>query len=221
MTPRQGTTVWLPHVPKCGGTTVRRAIEAAGLNAFYDDDHPPSHTAWGRSQCARRNREFAQLDFSPFDIVYGHYPAGRYRHGGALVTVLRDPVERAISHFNYYKHLVPPTNTVLLAQNPAIGAVKEGRMDIVAFARDQRLDGFLRSYLGELGPDDFLRVFFTDDLPALFDWLTAWFGRPVGSSARERHNPAKDVPTAAEREALSLLLAEETALYRRFVARWG
>jgi len=88
------------HVPKTGGTALNQALleiltsENVAVNRHVD--------------IAAGNLEFAEH----YPIVSGHFGGTwrrRLQRRGERVTftVIRDPVERAISHYNYWRHRIP------------------------------------------------------------------------------------------------------------------
>lgn len=73
------TTYIFPHAPKTGGSTINKLLQKSGLNVFLDYEFPPRIEPFHAKNCERRNTEYSLLDFSPFDIVFGHFPMARYR----------------------------------------------------------------------------------------------------------------------------------------------
>lgn len=100
------------HLPKCGGTSLRQAIESR---------YPRSRVTRLSSPHSKHAADFLQMDLLALRrtlLVYelhrggsrrfvtGHYPASpeiceKWRGRWNFVTVLRDPVERWISHYFY------------------------------------------------------------------------------------------------------------------------
>lgn len=94
------TTYIFPHVPKTGGSNIKKLLCESSLKVFLDYEFPPRIEPYHAKNCLRRNREFSLIDFSPFDIVFGHFPIERYRSGRyEYIALLRHPVDRAISQF--------------------------------------------------------------------------------------------------------------------------
>ncbi len=87
------------HIPKCAGTTLRKMLEArhgsAALVQLYS-----RKDQFGRPYKALK--EYTQ------DFVIGHvgadYLLGR-EHGRKVVTFMRDPVERVLSHYYYWRSI--------------------------------------------------------------------------------------------------------------------
>jgi hypothetical protein len=93
-----GSTLFV-HIPKCGGTSILESIRAA----FPESDR----LELNGDQFTNKDQIAARVaDRLPHaSIVYGHRVfAGLGRHMRQpvrLVTVMRDPIERAISQYNY------------------------------------------------------------------------------------------------------------------------
>lgn len=97
-TPRR--SVIFDHVPKTGGTALNQAL----LQIFT-----PEHVAVNRHvDIAAGNLEFADR----YPIISGHFGGSwrrRLRRDGERVTfaVVRDPIDRAISSYNFWRHRIP------------------------------------------------------------------------------------------------------------------
>ena len=157
-------TIIFPHIPKCAGTSLLRQFEVADINLFLDYDKPPHCTSkFFQADCERRNRECQFLDFGGFDLVFGHFPLDRYKHlTYRYVTILRDPLERAISYFNYWKNM-PASNLLAIYRDPIITGIQSGEVDFLSFIKQQRISDFSVGYLCGKRPDEFLLVGFLDD----------------------------------------------------------
>lgn len=214
-------TLFFPHIPKCAGTTVQRFLRASGLNIFYDYDAAPSPFPYFANQCEERNRAFRQLDFSPFDIVYGHYPLDRYTTAGDRILLLRDPVERAISAFFFLKYSIPAENAVALARNPAIRKIKDGEMNILQFSQFFKSAFPTDPYICGRDPADFAAVFFTENMAPLFDFLSERFGLSLDVPSAENVNTQKDPVAPETRQELEAILSADIEEYLRFRNYWG
>jgi len=116
------------HIPKCAGTSVIEALrnksEVAMVNSSKDrlitkilmqDDKPESTMPF-----VLQNRQFVFLKYlsEGKNFITGHFPFHNYAldekyNNHIFLSVLRDPVERWISHYKYNKFtnndpLVPP-----------------------------------------------------------------------------------------------------------------
>ena len=141
-------TYIFPHVPKCGGTTILKQLAVSGLTIFEDYDAPPKKGTWQQAAMTRRNREFALLDFAPFDVVFGHFPAIRYdRPHYRYIALVRDPYERAMSQLNF---LLARAGTVEIspARKATAADILAGRLAPAVWLRQQGLANIQQTYLG-------------------------------------------------------------------------
>lgn len=181
-----------PHIPKCGGTSILRGLQQSNKVCFFDYDHPPSHMKYFSDLCLQRNDEFHRLDFSPFEIIYGHFPIDRYKSSPEqIVIVLRHPVERAVSQYFYFRDLLPVTNTLAIARVPEILDVKAGTLDLPNFVRKVKIDSFYRSYVGLRDTRTFRLVGFTDRMKRFSDDLKEAAGIDLGELGNDRSNEEK------------------------------
>lgn len=90
---RPGERIVHVHIPKTAGTAVRHAVEkamAGRMRVFTDPD-------W---------RRFVGVDPGAHDFYSGHIGFDQAeRIGGRLITVLRDPIERFLSVYYFWRHL--------------------------------------------------------------------------------------------------------------------
>jgi hypothetical protein len=127
--------VFFVHVPKTGGTSLRDLLSArfAPSEVLAFERHDSSDT---------RREKLGRLDRAAF--VHGHVPYALVDHFArrpVVVTILRDPIDRAISAFRYMR-----------LQAPAIAdAARAGR---VAPARARDYAAAARLSLGEFVRDE-------------------------------------------------------------------
>jgi len=100
------------HLPKTAGTSLHSGVLHAGVNIS------PTFNA------LYVNQNSAKL-LDEYDCIYGHISfsdASKYFKGRRHLTLLRDPVERAISWYWYARNNVPESNAedVLAAKNLTI-----------------------------------------------------------------------------------------------------
>lgn len=210
-----------PHVPKCGGTSLKSQFEQSGLDVFFDYEYPPEGGKYFRGECERRNRESSLLDFGVFDLVFGHFPVTRYfRDNYRYVTLLRNPLDRAVSHFFYWKNVLPETNLVAINRAPIIRGIKDGTVSFTEFLMNQKIDKYLSAYLGEMGPEKFQLVGFTDQYDSFLHKLSGLIGVRLDPQVHLRPGVREPLESGELSKAQSLL-GEEFRIYESFRNYWG
>lgn len=129
------------HVPKSAGTTFHHIL----LNCFPG----------GRSFTNAERGHNQNVDPSTFDFVSGHfnyaYLIERGLTGHRVITILRDPVSRALSHFYFLKQ-DRLLDLVEQADEAYDKAELELTREVLAKARENDLAGFIRKepFLAEI-----------------------------------------------------------------------
>jgi hypothetical protein len=182
-------TIIFPHVPKCGGTSIAVQLEAAnGVKLLLDYDAPPMLNPFHARKCERRNREFALLDFRPFDVVYGHFPLERYRSPDyRYVTLVREPLERAVSQFNFLvnrrkKGVDLPRPTAEMADRIIAGEVSFSKWLNMMFGKTTTYE----IYLGMRPASDFHLIGTMDRYPEFCARLSDLLGVEISAEVKER-----------------------------------
>jgi hypothetical protein len=101
------------HVPKCAGDSLRVTLQKTyGDGAVMDYGDSP----FNPSKPVNTDPDyFKKLDKNAFGflkdkrLVHGHFHPNKYRalDGALRITVLRDPVDRLISHYFFWKYYPP------------------------------------------------------------------------------------------------------------------
>lgn len=111
------------HTPKCGGTSLDTSLRKAfGARAIYRDykDNP------------------ARLKSNPADypVIIGHFSATKYAHEreATWVTLLRDPVDRILSHFFVWRFQDTKALQRAGRLNALRAGIHEGKIGLVEFA---------------------------------------------------------------------------------------
>jgi hypothetical protein len=123
------------HLPRTAGTSLRRALEGRfePEESLFVYDHrswavPRSRVAGLDPERLRRAR-----------LVYGHAPFGLHRAlpgRSRYLTVLRDPVERVVSHYQFHvKVLAQLQAEGVRARSPLQTAIEGGRLALEDYAR--------------------------------------------------------------------------------------
>ena len=95
------------HIPKCAGTSLRRALKQ-GLGDRFEADYGDrivqgdvSAIAWRRE---RKDKMLKRLQKGDIALVHGHFYASKYANAPfdkVWLTFIRDPVELVLSYYNF------------------------------------------------------------------------------------------------------------------------
>lgn len=213
-------TIVFPHVPKVGGTSIREQLEQTDLRIFFDYDAVPGHGKWMQQQWERRNREYSFLDFSPFDIVFGHFPIERYVSDSyAYVALVRDPLDRAISQYLYMIWRFENRPNLDPAIRERMRPVASGQVDFLTFLRKQIGRDYYRRYLGYWDKSRFQLIGETVRYAEFLDKLNAILGTSLTADVhrRKRENTAFSLSEEEERKGRRFL-AEEYTWYEELLS---
>ncbi|MFC3691209.1 hypothetical protein [Chenggangzhangella methanolivorans] len=211
------------HIPKTAGTSFRHALEARygdGLALYYGVLDPKT-TDGLRVRREELAEAAARLPERGFEVLHGHFHAA---HVAPLVespsqvwTWLRDPVERTLSHYEFYRQ--EPLELKALADR-----VKSGDVGLGAFARTKEiqeiqsrfLKGLALSELGFVGISEHfelgLSLLFGEDAPQLKRrYNTTDRDDPVPDGKRDRIAAANIRDMQLYAEALRLFVARVAA----------
>jgi hypothetical protein len=118
------------HVPKCAGTSLRESlIDAYGEDQIYSDNDdrlldPKSPVNVDRQRFLREFNSKRDAILRGKRVVHGHFCMLKYQGiKGPRVTILRDPVDRLISHYLFWKHLPPHGHSLhdrFLSEQPSL-----------------------------------------------------------------------------------------------------
>lgn len=202
-----------PHVPKCGGTSLLKSFEESDLSLYVDYD------AWVGPNMFRRNNEAMKLDFSPFDIIFGHFPIIRYRGPQyRYIALVRDPVERALSNYSYI-HFRWQSGKILPGPYAAMAeGISKGTLSFLDYLRgDPQSDRVYRHFLGYWDPSRFALIGRTDQYDEFLSGLSELLGAKFINDKQERKSNSSHHISEAERHEARKLLATEYAWFDRFV----
>ena len=145
------------HIPKTAGTAFRSILSehfGARLRLDYVDRPLAPGFRWRRLK-QRLTPDDAAIDPERvFDCVHGHFVADKYdiaERPLRCVAWLRDPVQRTISHYTYWKR-VPDL------RNPDCRALIERNLSIEEFAALPRMRNVMTRFFGRKEPQDFFFI---------------------------------------------------------------
>jgi hypothetical protein len=209
------------HLPKTGGVSFRAVLEKAmpsGLRRDYGD--APLNTPVPERISAAFRDGLANLgaDLSGVQCIHGHFlpvkylPMASVRGGVDFVTWMRHPVDRLVSHYNYWMRR--PVN----AQPFRRRVVEEG-WSLERFCLSQELRNLYSQFLYAFPLEYFSFIGITEHYA---EDLSEFTRRYLGSGgAVERLNAAPGGGTsvdAALRRRIEEFHADDMALYERALA---
>lgn len=216
------------HLPKTAGTSFAETLRAAAGAGYRDDyaDLPMQHGTWARRVHAVRGG--GQLRGRlPTDAtcIHGHFLAIKYRiaQGGRPVrwlTWMRDPVQRLVSHYAFWRRDYDGTDPA----QPLRNRMLHEEWSFERFALGPEMRNVYRQYLWGFEPARFDFIGITEHYEEDLAWLARQLGRPaVRSTAlvnaeRDRHGYPVD---AGLRQRIEAHHAADVALYRWARAQRG
>lgn len=212
------------HIPKTAGATFREVLlQVYGPQKIFFDyeempldplsDYHADNDAW-----MKRNGERVVLN-EEIQVFHGHFPVMKYVGTvprGKIITWIRDPVARLLSHYDYWKR-TPPDAHSLHRQ------VYEQDMSIVEFAALPVMRNCMsRIFMKGVDLDRFyfigLQEHFDEDLKELAG-LLQW---PSYRAGRINVNPRSSISGREMNESLVQHLMdlnnEDVALYEKVLA---
>jgi hypothetical protein len=208
------------HIPKTGGVTFREVLGELAAGRMVQDYADRPLAPRGRWRALRERFRRPELPEGT-RVVHGHFVAAKYwrvHPEARFVTWFRDPVERLISHYHYWRREPDP-------ENPLCRRLLEERLSLLAFAALPELRDVHVRFLGGVPPERFAFVGLTERFEegmALFQRLFCPELRY--ESARRNANPARSGERyeiePAERDAIAALNRADLALHARARARY-
>jgi len=211
------------HFPKTAGTSFGVALRARYGSRLLEDyatlplQRPRGWREWEAMRAGARARRCILRCAA----VHGHFLPVKYRialrgRRADHVTWLRDPVERLLSHFHYWKRTAEVATP---AQALRYRMVRED-WSLERFCLGPELRNLYRQYLWGFPPDRFAFIGITEHYEAeLADLGSRLLGEPTAFTVeRARGNPERTTPRYRVDPALRARIehhhAADMALYR-------
>jgi hypothetical protein len=203
-------TFIFPHVPKCGGTTLLYKIQNSSLSSYIDYD------AYIGANMHRRNKEVEKIDYSKFDIVYGHFPIERYRGKNyQYIALVRDPLRRSISQ---YLHTKRRYDEGMLPINHFGKEISNGKMSFIDYLTQRPIVRYTYKYfLGYLKSTEFALIGQVERYTEFTNALSDLIGVHFVNDQKERVSNEEILLSDRERLAALNLLQDEYNWYMDFI----
>lgn len=202
-----------PHVPKCGGTSLLQHLQDSGLNLLLD------YEAWIGPKVIEKNKLCENIDFSVYDVIYGHFPIDRYESPNyGYIALVRDPIERCISNYIFHRDvsISQPGGEDFYSR---LGTwIARGELSFIEYlnvAPDMK--AVYSNFMKYWSRRRFDLVGTTENYGAFLDKLSELLGVQFENTIQERKRSTSITLTPAERIKARELLAIEYKWYDEFI----
>lgn len=194
------------HIPKTAGTSLTKILKQQypdAIELLYHNDLKKNEQMWKGFKIKLKHRGIS--------CIHGHVPANnilrQYYPEAKIITWMRDPIDRMISTYNFYKKMPIHHNKVhekFITKNWSL-------LDLAKVLGHET-----QSYFGDFKPEDFDFIGFTihqqhslEALSHLMNW------QYTAANVYENVNPKKVAFSDDIKEQLSDILKEEIELYNK------
>jgi hypothetical protein len=137
-----------PHIPKCAGGSIKSQLKKRE-DVFLDYFNHPTWIYQPDKELGEMKQIELKEKIRKIDswIVYGHFAPCIYFElpYDLVIIILRDPLERAVSHYHYVKQRLPDNN-ITRKRHKEVGPIKENRMSIDEFVELDHIKYFYSKY---------------------------------------------------------------------------
>lgn len=220
----KGELIVSVHIPKTGGSTFRALLsEVAGSNLILDYEDRPIWEAYPIRRIKNMpldQKRFLQIERKLREgkkvVVHGHFLISKYTSvfpEAKRVVWLRDPVERLVSHYHYWKREPNMENKVcrrLINEN----------LTLREFAQQPILRNIMTYFLDQQNIEGFDFIGITEKYSECLEHFKKRFGIPIAQKGiRIFKNPTRKVGeryllSSSEREKIRLLNFEDFQLFQ-------
>jgi len=209
------------HLPKTAGSSFRAALEQRYSNSILLDygDLPINTPADTRHRKAKNDALLnSGRDFGSIECIHGHFLPAKYlplkTSGRAkFVTWLRDPFERAVSHFNFWQRSYDSANAPALHRR----AIEE-RWSLEQFCFSDEMRNFYAQFLWSFPVTFFDFIGITEHFAEDLDFFCSRFlGAAPQQTPRLNSAPTSDtsiVENTSLRARFKALHAEDYRIYQ-------
>jgi len=193
------------HIPKTAGTSFRKLLELNYENSFEWIKRDNKLNCFCEKKYCRLNKGIR--------VIHGHFPVfkdlTKYYPNAKLITWIRDPVERLISHYYFFKFY--PRHG-----NKQQDFMLDLDLSIIQFAKIKQIGYFYKrflKYLEELKYEDFYFIGIVEEFDNYIDILADKLGWQYKDKFFERKSGNRIDPTEKELLELKEILSEEIKFY--------
>ena len=160
-----------PHIPKCAGSSVQKQLKARD-DVYLDYFNNPLcvHEADRAAGQAEQQALQGKVASTESWIVFGHFACSAYNElpYDRLIVLLRNPLERAVSHFYFIKDTLID-DEVHRRGYPEVGLIKDGKMSLDEYLELDHVRFFYSDYyLKDVILDDRITVFPVEQLKTAY-----------------------------------------------------
>jgi hypothetical protein len=206
------------HVPKTGGSSFKTLLESHFGNRLLLDyhDRPMNKTTVVRNLLALCGMLKTPNLSKKYDCVHGHFLPIKYRcsRGTSFAIWLRDPVERVVSRYYYWRRHFSPDNLQYKK------FIKRKNLSLEEFCSIKHYQNLYAKYLWGMSLDDFDFVGITDNFENSIEIFRRMYR--IDSSAGlavENVNPNKTASKYAITKGLQDFIyktnSQDYAIYQR------
>lgn len=201
------------HVPKTAGSTFKNILTSIyGEESIYLDysDRPgdPQSLFHTDYQAWRKNIPFFIKQIKrEAKVIHGHFPAIKYKgyfHKAKRIIWLREPINRLISHFFYWKY--GPAS-----ENSLHKLMLDKNMDLVEFARLPTMQNRITNiFMKDMELSDFyfigIQEFFEEDIRQLGEMM-GWKDLKIESVNINQHPEYKNFINNIDKKTYEYLIS--------------
>jgi hypothetical protein len=174
-----------PHIPKCAGSSLRDQL-IRRKHVYLDYLNHPTWVDEKDKRRGRRQQRELQERLAKLNewVVFGHFASSAYDHlpYDLKIVLLRDPLERAVSHFHYIRDTLPD-RPITRRRHHEVAPIKEGRMSLDEFLELEHIRLFYSNYyLKNLQLNERVIVLSVEDLGQSLEKLANRCGLSLSAS---------------------------------------
>jgi hypothetical protein len=191
-------------------------LKESGLNVLLD------YEAWVGPNSVKKNEDSVGADFSAYDVIYGHFPIGRYNGPDfRYVALVRDPIERAISNYIFHREmsrLYPDGKDFYTRLGRWIDRGELSFVEYLNVGPDMKV--IYERFMEYWSPRRFSLIGTTDRYDRFLEGLSDLTGVRFENTIRERKREDDIELTREERIRARMLLRLEYKWYDEFI-KWA